>query len=266
VPNRVTDDDILQIPGWFSSADIALFRLFLDEQQRAGMQGDLAEIGVYLGSSAVLIGDFLRPEEQFTVVDVFEESGTDQANRNENAQWYDGLSQRRFEQNYQRLHTELPVVVRGLSTTIRQHARHGTHRFVHVDASHLYAHVREDVETARLLLAPDGIVVFDDYRSEHAPGVAAAVWPALGDGLVPLVVSHGKLYATWGDPAPWLAAVERWLPRSDFTSETHEIAGHRVVRVWRPVSGGAVDWVPPRLVPLALSVRSRLRRLQAGRA
>ncbi len=54
----------------------------------------------------------------------------------------------------------------------------------------------------RTLLAPEGVVVFDDYRAEHTPGVAAAVWQRLDKGLSPFALSPVKMYATFGDPLP----------------------------------------------------------------
>lgn len=44
---------------------------------------------------------------------------------------------------------------------------------------------------------------FDDYRTEHTVGTAAAVWEAIAnDGLNPIACTAMKLYATWGDPVP----------------------------------------------------------------
>ena len=74
---------------------------------------------------------------------------------------------------------------------------------MHVDASRLYEHVAGDVEAARILLGANGIVVFDDYRSVHTPGVAAVVWEAvLNKGLNPICVSESKLYGTWSEAGP----------------------------------------------------------------
>lgn len=74
-----------------------------------------------------------------------------------------------------------------------------TCRFVHIDASHLYEHVRDDIGAVREILLPGGLVVLDDFRSEHTPGVSVAVWEAvLNRGLRPICLSTQKLYGTWG--------------------------------------------------------------------
>jgi hypothetical protein len=259
VNREVTDEQISAIPGWFSSIDIDVSRFFHNEQVRRGETGDLAELGVYLGASAVLLGSFVRSDETFTVVDLFEDPATDEANARENRAFYSSLTQKRFEDNYLAAHGELPVVVRGHSTRIRKFARPGNHRLVHIDASHAYDNVVQDIATAKLLLAPGGIVVFDDYRTDHTPGVAAAVWPTLRDGLIPLVATPSKLYGTWGDGAGWPTALDSWLashPR--IKSSMHDIAGHRLARVWRNERPQLNGWIPPVLLPLAGRIKRTL--------
>ncbi len=256
VPRDVTDAQIDAIPGWLQGYDVDLFRLLLDHTAQSG--GDLAELGTYLGKSAVLIGSSLRPGEHFTVVDLFGGDAVDDANQAENDDQYDGLTRGAFEQNYRAVHGDLPEVVTGLSESVVDHARHGRHRFVHVDAGHLYDNVVGDIEAARTLLKPGGVVVFDDFRSEHTPGVAAAVWRATAGGLCPFAVTPVKLYATFGDSGELVSAVKEWVAKTRWHHETQSIAGHDVVRVW---------WEPEPLSPtghesLARRAARTLRRLR----
>jgi Methyltransferase domain len=260
VDARVSDAQVEAIPGWFTGDDMTLFRFFLGEQVRNGYVGDLAELGVYLGASAVMIGSFQQPDEIFTVVDLFGRTGANPGNDAETRRYYRGLTQVAFEANYRAVHGELPVVIRGPSTDIRGRAAGGRHRFVHVDASHEYANVLEDIETAKELLTGDGIVVFDDFQSSHFPGVAAAVWPELHKGLVPLVLTSEKLYATWGHAEDWQEAVRTWVGASGLHFEIHRIAGHEVVRAWSDNGPSRLAaFVPPVLVPFAVRTRKRLR-------
>jgi hypothetical protein len=257
---EVSDAQVAAIPGWFPGIDVALFRFFLGEQVRQGQSGDLAELGVYLGASATLIGAYQQPGETFTVVDLFGDGAPDPGNVDENGRYYEKVSQHAFEANYRRVHHGLPVVIRGTSTTIRGRAAPGRHRFVHIDASHEYSHVREDIETAKELLVPDGIVVVDDYREEVFPGVGAAVWPELSEGLVPLALSPQKLYATWGDPAPWQRSLRDWPEGRGLRTRIHRIAGHEVLGVRDPLVRSRLgQFVPPILVPAAVRARRLLR-------
>ncbi|WP_207210607.1 class I SAM-dependent methyltransferase [Nocardioides zhouii] len=230
MPKSVSNAQIEAIPGWFQEYDVDMFRLLLERTAEAG--GDLAELGAYLGKSAVLIGSSLAPDERFTVIDLFGSEAGEEANRAENADQYLGLTREDFEQNYRRVHGELPDVVVGLSASVVDHARRGTHRFVHVDAGHLYDNVVEDIDAARTLLKPDGVVVFDDYRTEHTPGVSAAVWRSTAEGLRPFAVTPVKLYATFGDPQPWFDAVQEWVGASRWKHEVQSVAGNDIVRLW----------------------------------
>jgi predicted O-methyltransferase YrrM len=251
------------IPGWFFPQDQMLFRWFLGEQDRRQITGDLAELGAYMGKSAVVMGEYLRPGETFTVIDLFESPASDSDNHVENVDTYIDLTQHVFEANYLRFHDRLPVVVKGPSSTILSHAAADAHRFVHVDASHLYKYVQIDLASARALLHENGVVVFDDIQSSHTPGVAAAVWAAINDdGLRPIVISQGKLYGTWGSVETWQDHLLTWLPTSGLAHEVQQVAGGALIRVWQPTLAGvartAWSLVPP-------TVRSHLSQYRENR-
>jgi predicted O-methyltransferase YrrM len=224
-----------EIPGWFQRMDMEVFHHLLNHTGTRLGGGDLAELGAYLGKSAALIGFGQQPGETFTVIDLFEQEATAEENRAENEDQYAELSQEAFEKYYLSIHDDLPVVVRGPSASIVDHAAHGTHRFVHIDASHLYEHVVEDIAAARTLLKPGGVVVFDDFRAPHTPGVAAAVWRSTMEGLQPFAITINKLYATFDDSSPWFDGLVDWLDeRSYWRREIQQVAGSPLLRVLRP--------------------------------
>lgn len=225
------------IRGWFSRTDFRLFKAIL-ESQGESPAGDLVEIGAFLGKSAVVIGQHLRPDERFVVIDLFGdmsllgESSDDDDNRAENQQSYPRLTREAFEANYLSLHDELPIVVQAPSDRIMEHVSPGSVRFVHVDASHLYAPVAEDCRSVKTMLRPGGVVSFDDWRNMKCPGVAAAIWESVAtDGLIPVAVSPNKLYAVHSGAEDVLDVLGRataaepdwWL-----VSE-HQIMGHTVL-------------------------------------
>ncbi|MFG2267718.1 class I SAM-dependent methyltransferase [Streptomyces sp. NPDC048720] len=270
-PHRLDD-----VPGWFPALDQLLFDWLLDLQEASGTRGDLLEVGVYLGKSAILTGRHRRPGERYTVCDLFEGDAPDDANRAESAKSYAALTRRAFEENYRCFHDELPRVLQGPSSLVRAEVAPRSCRFVHIDASHLYEHVRDDIGAAHDLLLPGGTVVLDDFRSEHTPGVSVAAWEAvLNRGLRPLCLSTQKLYGTWGDPEPVqerLIAMAR--ERADCHLSVQEAAGHRIVRLKSkgmkapefPPSrhaGAAVAAAPGRPAPARPAVRrgGRARRI-----
>jgi predicted O-methyltransferase YrrM len=220
-----------RIPGWFWPTDQRLFDWFLSRE----IPGDLLELGTYLGKSAVLIGGRMRPGETFTVCDLFESEAPEAANNAETRGSYSTLTRQRFEENYLSAHDTLPRIVHAPTSVILGHVEPDSCRFVHVDASHLYAHVKEDVLAARAVLREGGIVAFDDYRSEHTPGVSLAVWEAVANlGLSPVCVSTQKLYATWSDPVPVQRDLLEWLRSAPDLWHTTDVLGEReLVRVNR---------------------------------
>lgn len=198
-PQMKLDD----VPGWLSYGDQLVFQWVLESQSFTQDSSNLVEMGVYKGKSAIHLGRFLRDGERLTVCDLFDDAGTEASIRDDVRRAYASLSQADFESNYLSFHDELPQIIRGLSSLITDHVSPGSCRLVHIDASHMYDHVRGDTFAAKQMLRPDGVVVFDDYRTEHTIGTAAAVWEAIAnDALNPIVCTSMKLYATWGDPVP----------------------------------------------------------------
>ena len=90
-----------------------------------------------------------------------------------------------------------------------------------------------DIAAARDALLPGGIVVLDDFRSEHTPGVSIAAWEAvLNRGLHPICLSTQKLYATWDDPETVQEELLAMLEgRDDCHLSLQEAAGHRIIRL-----------------------------------
>lgn len=227
------------IRGWFSRTDARLFRGILTSQATTE-PGDLVEIGAFLGKSAVVIGEHVRPDERFVVIDLFGdmsllgESTDDDENRAENKKSYPRLTRERFEANYLALHDELPVVVQAPSDRIMEHVEPGSVRFVHVDASHLYTPVAEDCRSVKKMLRPGGVAAFDDWRNMKCPGVAAAIWESVAtDGLIPVATSPNKLYAVHAGADEVVESL-RALTAADpdwWLVTEHQVMGHTVLGI-----------------------------------
>ncbi|MFD6876325.1 MULTISPECIES: class I SAM-dependent methyltransferase [unclassified Streptomyces] len=237
-----------EVKGWFSAHDQVLFDWFLTRQnQDAETPGDILELGAFMGKSAIFLGGYLRDGEEFTVCDLFDSPAPDDFNLAETRDSYPTLTRRGFETNYLAFHEELPTVIQAPTSVVSDRVRPGSCRFVHIDASHLHEHVVQDIDSSRLVAGEDAVVVFDDYRSEHCPGVAAAVWAAVAAGeLRVIAVSPLKLYATWGDPEPHQAAMLSWLEgRDDLWHGVDIVHGRPLVRI-----GGETATAPTAPKPL----------------
>ena len=222
-----------EVRGWFYNTDIVLFDWMLSRQERLKQRGDLLEMGAYLGKSAIMLQSYLRPGETFTVCDLFGSEAPTESNEREMRGSYSTLTRRAFESNFLSFHDGLPRVLHAPTSVVPREVEAGSCRFVHVDASHLYEHVRPDIAAARTTLKPGGLVVLDDYRSSHTPGVACATWQAvLEDGLRPVCVSAQKFYGTWGDPAAVQDELHAALrERGDCWLQWQDVAGHRLLLV-----------------------------------
>jgi hypothetical protein len=235
------------IPGWFSLLDAHLFIAFDRLQRKAGIRGDLLEIGVYRGRSAVLLGYLLGSGEGLVGCDIFEAMPPDESNRMEQTLWYGGLTRQLFEDTYRRYHVVPPTIVAAPSVELRRHLG-GMPRFrmIHVDASHTYDNVRADLATARALLIDGGIVVLDDYRAIHSPGVAAAIWRDVAEtDLLPVCLTAAKMYAMWSPvPVDWDVALDEFARGHPFLRSTRvPLPGRNVLLIEGDIRpAGSAPW------------------------
>lgn len=188
------------VAGWFTLQDAILFDVIDASQRSAGITGDLLEIGCYQGTSAVMLGYMRQENEQLLICDLFDgvtESPEDQAERER--YYTPAFGRQMFEDNFRRFHAWMPEVHAQPSSTMHSMGLGQTFRFIHIDGSHAYDQVRQDLLLAKRLLKPGGVVVFDDLLSHHTPGVTSAVWEGVAnDGLIPLFQTI-KFYGAWGD-------------------------------------------------------------------
>ena len=183
------------IEGWLSVHDVVVFATLLEMQDFFKIEGNLLEIGVYQGKSAVLIGKFLKSNEKFEICDIFGAS-TDGENSNEIFSSYNNLSRILFEKNCTLELGYIPKIHECKSLELRDNLISGIYRFIHIDGSHLYSHVKHDIELAvGIVTDSDGIIVIDDFRSQHTLGVTKAIWQFVESrALSPILVTPTKMY------------------------------------------------------------------------
>jgi hypothetical protein len=215
-----------EVKGWYSRVDQLVIEWLLSFQHEFEVKGDLVELGVYEGKSAIHIGAHLTDKDRFYVCDLFEEIQVRENIPPQEQASYRTLTQSKFEDNYLKFHPSLPFIVRGLSSEITQHVGSKSCRFIHVAASHVYESVKVDADSAKSVLVEQGVVAFDDYRSGHTPGVALAVWEqVLLHGLTPICITDSKFYGTWGNPEPYRQLLFRKLAeRTDFKADNQVLS------------------------------------------
>src|SRR3954466_15993448 len=142
------------VPGWFQDIDARLFLGVNALQTGRGIGGNLLEIGVYYGKSAILLGYCLQPGERLVVSDTFDQTDalTAEGMAEHRAYYQATRRQQEFERHYSRFHPTLPDLIVGPSALLDRTRLAGQFRLVHVDGGHEYEVVREDILTARALL------------------------------------------------------------------------------------------------------------------
>ena len=211
-------DAVKNIGGWFYEEDAFVLEAIHKIQMSHHISGDILEIGAYQGKSAAFLGFLLQSAERLVVCDLFEEEGVDAENQAERTAWYSSLNRQEFERHYLEVHAYLPTILACRSSVVKHVGNLGpTFRLIHIDGSHLYHIVKQDLLTASELLKKGGIIAIDDYRTEHTPGVAAAAWEAALSGtLMPLCLTPHKMYATCNETdVAWLGKLKRWGQTQD---------------------------------------------------
>lgn len=245
-----------KIPGWLSFHDAAVIELILSNQSEQKAIGNLLEIGVYAGKSAILIGSHARTEEEFHVCDIFNES-TDSKNSEEILQSYKNLSRLTFEENCLEFLGALPIIHQCLSLELASRLDSSDFRFIHIDGSHLYEHVVKDLNFAISVVNPHvGVIAVDDFRAQHTVGVALAVWQAILEGeVIPLVMTPAKIYLSRPGISFDINEFKTRLESLKIQSVFEDILGNRVVRTLNledqqlyATTGRLIQFIPPIVV------------------
>jgi predicted O-methyltransferase YrrM len=154
--------------GWCADISAPVWDAMLVHQRDAGVRGDVLEIGVYRGKSAVLLAGHVDPQaERFFLVDP--RMDEEEVRRTLERARPDVGPALRF------LHIESVEVVTSEAVSTR-----GRLRWVHIDGSHATACVLADLASAHDLLAADGIAVLDDFFDIGYPHLTEAVFRYLG--------------------------------------------------------------------------------------
>jgi hypothetical protein len=155
--------DFPDIPGFFQFESMVIWDFLLTAQERLGVKGNLLEIGVYKGKSAVLAALYMRPEEWCVFVDISPMPESEAAIR-------------KF-----RPANNLFLQCRSGDLMSHRELREaaGTFRWCHVDADHTGYSTMHDMEVAAYLLRESGIICIDEFFNFRYPQLTAAVYQFL---------------------------------------------------------------------------------------
>ena len=257
-PDEVHDytRTMARIDGWFWPAAAYLFAWIDDQQRRAGVTGNLFEIGVYHGKSAVLLARLLQTSERLGVCDLFGRAvdaarrpqAVDMGRVDPNRTDLNGEFLARFLGNL-RNHgpsTSLGKVDAYCGASGRLDVADTTDhcRIFHIDGGHEAADVVADLAVADRALAPGGVVILDDFHNFAWPGVAEGFFTFMRDRpdrFAPLAIGFNKgVLCRSADHATWRArladetGVWAYVPRGPFSLKTATLCGWETTVFYTP--------------------------------
>jgi hypothetical protein len=224
-----------RVPGWLEGQTLDILTLLRDVQDQRGIDGAVAEIGVYHGRLFIGLQLLVPKGTPAVAVDSF----VDQSANPDEA----GGNLERFTANVQRWGDWSSVVVVQVdSTTLKpgdlEKAAGGLSRFFSVDGGHSAETTTSDLSNAEAALAGGGVVIVDDVFNEQWPGVMDGVAEHLhaGSGLIPFAIGFNKTYFT---NTPESAAAyrtalrEHLAPRWRIYHKSETFRGHPVELLMR---------------------------------
>jgi hypothetical protein len=186
-----------RIDGWmYQTTALAMMEL-LWLQEEAGLTGNIAEIGIHHGCSALALIAAARPDDTTIAIDLFDRQDL-------NADDSGAGSQTAFQEHLRYLFPQAQVTtIAKSSIEIRGDERkHGLAylRFFSVDGGHTRALTLNDLAIADASLAPYGIAVLDDVFNANWPGVASGLFAFLGRApdLAPFAIFPNKVFLCRG--------------------------------------------------------------------
>lgn len=248
-----------RVQGAFSFDSAILFMAYHQVLAERGLAGDVLEIGVHHGLSAIAVAALRGDGRRMVAIDLFE------GLQDQNVSGSGSGSREIFLRNMRAFHGEIDFleVIAAPSSTARPEALGSEFSFCHVDGGHSLEETYGDLSLCSSILRPGGILAVDDYFNPSFPGVcegAVLFWQDRPEALAPLAIAANKVYFQRA-PAPFdlNAELERTFPELP----------HVTAALWRrPVafftSGVAAHFdlarsTPRRLAPLKLSLRADLR-------
>lgn len=147
-----------QVEGWFYPIDIIMLSGLLNDIQK--FPGDICEIGVAYGKSAICLSQFRSLSDKLYLYDIFDddikEKALDNIKRFGNPNHIEVRVQNTMTLTHDDLSFDRPL------------------RLLHIDGCHEHSAVLNDLQLFTEKMSDGGVIVLDDYNDYEYPGVNSA--------------------------------------------------------------------------------------------
>ncbi|MBV9749335.1 MAG: class I SAM-dependent methyltransferase [Acetobacteraceae bacterium] len=219
-----------QVEGWLSRLSASMAAHLSLEQVRAGLRGDVCEIGVHHGKLFLVLANAIVAGERAFAVDVFsdQEKNLDRSGAGDRAV---------FERHLAAFAPGAQVEIIQESSLDLERLGFLSNRFrlMSIDGGHTAAVTENDLRLAQATLLPGGIAVLDDVLSPNWTGVVTGLarYLAQGGTLVPFALAPNKLLlaSSTADAGRYSAILRRDFPLA-LSNGNLEFLGATVDSYW----------------------------------
>jgi len=181
-----------RIEGWCSPDAVLMFMAYAQAAASVGIDGDVLEIGVHHGLSAIAVAAIRKAGSKFAAIDLFDDLQA------QNRSGSGSGSRSRFERNMAEFFGDTGFVrcITASSDTVLPDELGDQFSFCHVDGGHSAAETRADLDLCTRVLMPGGLLALDDYFNPAHPGVcegAIQFWLANEAPLRPIASGFNKV-------------------------------------------------------------------------
>lgn len=174
--------------GWFPRESAAVWDCLLRQQSAARLAGNLMEIGVWHGRSAIMLAAHARLDQDRVVL------ADHYPRRQEIAAALKRVSRSESEKiNVLQADSQTLIYHPNLQKAAR------TYRWIHIDGEHTATALMADLAVANVLLGNYGIVAIDDIFNAWYPQLSDALFRYLAahpDHFTLFMLAYGKAYLT----------------------------------------------------------------------
>ena len=182
-----------KVAGWFDAGAASIFALIDRVQEKNGVTGNLFEIGVHHGKSAIFLGYLVKQNsESLGVCDIFENQ---EYNLSSSGRGDRDILLENFRDHFSAPDNFLKVYSKSSAELTVDEVTPGC-RIFHIDGGHRFEDAINDLHLAASTLHPRGAIVVDDAFHPDWPGVTEAIIHFLSDDAVafrPLLIAFNKI-------------------------------------------------------------------------